>query len=170
MKKSLAIYLLLTTLNILFCKSIQAQEFQLTFSVADLEKYLGESVPANARLIDTDLWIIELFNDNFIRQNIYLLSENDVVIVAEYLFTSGSNSWLSGLRESLFNIIDEHAENKTINNNVINWEIKPNSGLRNNKYLLIGLTDIYAGGNNENRNFSVRILDLYYLQERQGAR
>jgi hypothetical protein len=158
--------------NSISYKNLQAQEFKLTFSINDLEKYLGEPVPTNAQEKDEDLWVIELHNENFIKQNINLLSENGIVIVAEYLYTSQSYNWLSGMRELNFNIIDENGDNKKIDKSVINWELRPNSGLKNDKYLLIGLTNVYGGdvGNNGIWKLSIRILDLNNIRERQRTR
>jgi hypothetical protein len=162
MKKPFSVSLLVILLTVFSLNSLQAEEFNLIFSINDLEKYLGGPVPSNAQQKDSNYWIIELYNDNFIRENINLLSENNIVIVAEYIFTSQSKSWLSGLREYLFYIIDEQGERKTLRNNVINWEIQPNSGLRNNRHLYIGLTNVYSMGNENNEiwAFSARILDL----------
>jgi hypothetical protein len=162
MKNSMIVYICLITLNVFSFNNLHAEEFSLIFSLNDLEKYLGEPVPENAQQSDSNYWIIELYNDNFIRKNINLLSENNIVIVAEYIFTSQSKSWLSSLHEYLFYIIDEQGERKTSRNNVMNWEIQPNSGLRNNRHLYIGLTNVYNMGNKNNEMcaFSARILDL----------
>ena len=170
MKKSLTV-LLLIMLNVFSFNNLQAQEFKLKFSINDLEKYLGEPVPENAQKRDSDYWIIELHSEDFIRENIYLMSENNLVIAAVHSFSSRSKGWISSLQEYFFYIIDEHGENKRTSRDAINWDLKSNSGFRNNKHLLIGLTDVNAIGNRNNETwaFSIRILDLD-SRERQRAR
>jgi hypothetical protein len=166
MKKSYIILFSLVVLNIFSCKSLPYQEFTLIFSIDDLEKYLGEPAPENATQISLNFWTIELSSTNFIKENINLSSRNGLVTVAEYFFVSDSYDLLSALRESLFHIIDENGENKELGNDVIDWDLKPNSGLKNNKYLAIGLTDVLAVKNNEIWTLSVRILDLNNLERK----
>jgi hypothetical protein len=170
MKKLLAVFLLII-LNVFSFNNLQAQQFTFIFSISDLEKYLGEPVPGNAQQRDSDYWIIGLFNNNSIREDIWLLSENNIVIAAEYSFASHSKSWMSGIHEFISHTIDENGENKRTSRDAINWDIKPDSGLKNNKKLLIGITDVYSRGNRNNEAwaFSVRILDLD-LRERQRIR
>jgi hypothetical protein len=162
MKESLSVFLLLILLNVFSFNNLQAQDFQVYFSIGDLEKYLGEPVPANVRQIDSKLWLIELSNDYTVQQNILLLSEDDIVVAVQFIFTSQGYGWLSGFREHLFKNIDKHGKNKTSDNNLVNWEIKPNIELGNNKYLSFGLTNVYPAGdeNNEIWGLSIFMLDM----------
>jgi hypothetical protein len=161
MKKLLTVFLLII-LNVFSFNNLQAQEFQIYFSISDLEKYLSEPIPPNAQQINPNFWVIDLSNDFTVQQNIILLSENNIVVAVQYIFTSQSYAWLSGFRIYLFNNIEKHGENKTSDNNLTNWQIKPNNELGNNKHLSLGITNVYTTGdeNNEIWGLSILMLDI----------
>jgi len=162
MKKSIIIFLVCIGVNIFSNNTLFAQEFNLKFSIIELEQYLGQRPPANSQQSSSDIWKVEVSDDNFIQENMDLLTINGIVVAVEYIFTSKDSNWLFALKEFIINLMEEHSFSKTIRNDVVNMILESNSNLKNNKNLFIGVTNVNSSGRGRNRNwtFSVRILDL----------
>jgi hypothetical protein len=140
---------------------------EIIISFNELEKYLGKPVPRNAQRIDVNFWTIELFDNNELSENINLITENNIVVTAEYFFASRSVGSLNQMRGSFIDIFEQYCENRISNNNIFFWEAKPNSKLGNVKRLYIALHKVNV--NNEIKgiwDLRVSILELNAVQEK----
>jgi len=114
---------------------------ELTVQFSELEKYLGNPVPANAQRLDVNDWSIVLFESETLSQYIILTDERRIVMSAEYYFTSTSAASLVSLRGTLINVLEQYGEYvKKIDTNTF-WVLKQNSGL-SNKPLFVCLAQV----------------------------
>lgn len=135
--------IIVSIIMFLICSVFTFSE-ELTLNLGEVEKYLGKPVPRDAQRIDLKIWIIEIFQDSSIRQDIILRTENNIVITAEYNFNAIVNTILVSLRGMLIDSLEQYGEFESETNDILFW----NTSTLANRPVLVALSRVERGSGN----------------------